>query len=78
MLLEIFSGLGRLTAQARAHGAPGSLAVDSLASESAAAAPIVLDVVANLALLRDWLCSPYIDCLHAAPPAAAEPSLWAA
>ena len=40
--------------------------------------PSFLDVVANLALLRDWLFSPYIVCLHAAPPAAAEPSLWAA
>ena len=66
VLIELFSGLGRLTAQARTHGAPGSLAVDSLATESAAAAPMVLDVVDNLALLRDWLLSPYIVCLHAA------------
>ena len=29
-------------------------------------------------VLRDWLLSPYIVCLHAVPPAATAPSLWAA
>ena len=43
-------------------------AVDPLATESAAAAPKVLAVGGSLALIQDWLPSPYIVCLHARHP----------
>ncbi|CAE7590682.1 unnamed protein product, partial [Symbiodinium necroappetens] len=66
--LELFSGLGRLTSHLRAHGYPGSLAVDVLRSSSAASVAHSLDVVHAAPLICEWLQSPYVAILHIAPP----------
>ena len=66
--LELFSGLGRLTSHLKAHGYPGSLAVDILRSSSAASVAHSLDVVHAAPLICEWLHSPYVVMLHIAPP----------
>ncbi|CAE7578598.1 unnamed protein product [Symbiodinium sp. CCMP2592] len=68
VVLEIFSGAGRLTAQLRARGASGSLAVDSSQVSAPAAPPKVLDVVTNQQLLSSWLEADHVVGVHFAPP----------
>ena len=68
VLIELCSGLGRLTAHARNHGAPGSIAVDFTAAPDAATVPLQLDLAEASSLVREWLSSPHVTCIHAAPP----------
>ncbi|CAE7248606.1 unnamed protein product [Symbiodinium sp. CCMP2592] len=68
VVLEIFSGVGRLTAQLRARGASGSLAVDSSQVSAPAAPPKVLDVATNQQLLSSWLEADHVVGVHFAPP----------
>ena len=68
VLIELFSGLGRLTAHARNHGARGSVAVDFTAAPDAATVPLQLDLAEASSLVCEWLSSPHVTCIHAAPP----------
>ena len=68
VLLELCSGLGRLTAQARHHGARGSVAVDFTTARDASAVPLQLDLAHASSLVCEWLSSPFITCVHVAPP----------
>ncbi|CAE7578426.1 unnamed protein product [Symbiodinium sp. CCMP2592] len=75
VVLEIFSGAGRLTAQLRARGASGSLAVDSSQVSAPAAPPKVLDVATNQQLLSSWLEADHVVGVHFAPPVVMPPPL---
>ncbi|CAE7208514.1 unnamed protein product [Symbiodinium sp. CCMP2592] len=68
VVLEVFSGMGRLTAQLRARGASGSLAVDSAQVSAPAAPPKILDVAQNQQLLLAWLEADHVVGVHFAPP----------
>ena len=68
VVLELFSGMGRLTAQLRSRGATGSVAVDKAAIANAAAPPLHLDVCSNYQLLCSWLQSAHVLGVHLAPP----------
>ena len=52
--------------------------MDLHAAPQSATVPTVLDVVRDRVLLTDWLSSPYIVCMHAAPPACASAAVWVA
>ena len=67
-MLEVFSGMGRLTAQLRSRGATGSVAVDKAAIANPAAPPKHLDVCSNYKLLCGWLQSAHVLGVHLAPP----------
>ena len=69
-VLEVFSGMGRLTAQLRSRGAAGSVAVDKAAIANAAAPPKHLDVCSNYQLFCGWLKSAHVLGVHLAPPLA--------
>ena len=68
VVLELFSGMGRLTAQLRSRGATGSVAVDKAAIANAAAPPLHLDVCSNYQVLCSWLQSAHVLGVHLAPP----------
>ena len=67
VVLEVFSGMGRLTAQLRSRGSTGSVAIDKAAIANPAA-PKHLDVCANYKLLCGWLQSAHVMGVHLAPP----------
>ena len=68
VLIELCSGLGRVTAHARNHGARGSIAVDFTAAPDAATVPLQLDLAEASSLVCEWLSSPFVTCVHVAPP----------
>ena len=68
VLLELCSGVGRITAHARNHGARGSLAVDFVVAPHAAAIPRQVDISMSSALVCEWLSSPHVTCAHVSPP----------
>ncbi|CAE7692670.1 unnamed protein product, partial [Symbiodinium microadriaticum] len=68
VLIELCSGLGRLTAHARNHGARGSLAVDFAAAPDAATMPLQLDLAEASSLVCESLSSPHVTCIHAGLP----------